>query len=401
MRLQNVLNRRALMICASLGALSACASRPARVTASAPPPAPPSRVEIVIIHGHEKTEWLDAATRQFHASHPDIAVKLIAKSSLASAEAILEGTEQPTLFSPADSTALDLLAEDWADLHRSALFAPPGPDAPRPLLLTPLVFVGWQDRIDALLKPDGVISWQSLHRALAAGNPKDDRERRLQGVPGLRLGHSEPDRSNSGFQTLLSLTLDYFGRDGFRRDDLLRPKYQEFVENIERGVVRGGQPYGGTLMADMVRFGPAKYDVAVVYESLAITNLAMGESRWGKLKVSYPATTIWSDNPIALLQGAWVTEPQKAAARLFIDHLRSQPMQELAMRFGFRPAEPSVPLRSDDPNNPFVRLASKGIRQDVPPSVDRPDTRTVRALLGTWAHVAPHGDVQGSSVAQR
>jgi hypothetical protein len=215
-----------------------------------------------------------------------------------------------------------------------------------------------------------------------------------EGAPGLHIGHSDPERSNSGLQTLLSITMEYFGKEGFRRDDLLRPKYQEFLETIEKGVVRSGQPYGGTLMADMVRFGPAKYDVAVVYESNAILNLGMGEARWGKLHVSYPSTTIWSDNPVVLLQGEWVTEAQKKAGRLFIEHLRGRPMQELAFAYGFRPAEPSVALRTDDPKSPFVRLASKGIRLDVPPASARPDLATVRALLGTWTHVMKSPEAQ-------
>jgi hypothetical protein len=352
-------------------------------TAHRPPvssPTPAQLVEITLVHGHEKSEWLQAATKQFRIAHPDIAVKLVAKSSLASADAILDGSSRPTLFSPADSTALDLLAEDWADLKRSELFASTGADAPQPLLLTPLVFVGWQDRVDSLLKPDTMVNWQALHRALTGTS-------KLEGAPGLHIGHSDPERSNSGLQTLLSITMEYFGKDGFRRDDLLRPKYHEFLETIEKGVVRSGQPYGGTLMADMVRFGPSKYDVAVVYESLAILNLGMGEARWGKLHVYYPSTTIWSDNPVVLLQGDWVTDAQKKAGRLFIEHLRSRPMQELAFSYGFRPAEPSVSFRADDPSSPFVRLASKGIRLDVPAATARPDLVTVRALLGTWSHI--------------
>jgi hypothetical protein len=397
-------------------ATSCTAHRP---PASSPPPAPVESVEITLVHGHEKSEWLQAATKQFRIAHPDIAVKLVAKSSLASADAILDGSSRPTLFSPADSTALDLLAEDWVDLKRSELFAPTGADAPQPLLLTPLVFVGWQDRVDSLLKPDTSISWQALHRALAAQSSRDDvskspadpaggrktgidRDRaKLEGAPGLHIGHSDPERSNSGLQTLLSITMEYFGKEGFRRDDLLRPKYHEFLETIEKGVVRSGQPYGGTLMADMVRFGPSKYDVAVVYESLAILNLGMGEARWGKLHVYYPSTTIWSDNPVVLLQGDWVSDAQKKAGRLFIEHLRSKPMQQLAFAYGFRPAEPSVAFRTDDASSPFVRLSSKGIRLDVPPASARPDLATVRALLGTWTHVMRGSTDAPAKVADR
>jgi hypothetical protein len=63
------------------------------------------------------------------------------------------------------------------------------------------------------------------------------------------------------------------------------------------------------------RFGPSKFDIAWVYENLAIEHLENAQGRWGNLKVYYPSTTIWSDHPVALLQTSWVTDPQKKAAR--------------------------------------------------------------------------------------
>jgi len=85
----------------------------------------------------------------------------------------------------------------------------------------------------------------------------------------------------------------------------------------------------------MIRFGPSKYDIAVVYEALAISQLANAQGRWGNLNIYYPATTIWSDHPIAVLQADWVTPAQKAAARQWIDFLRSRPTQEKALAYGF------------------------------------------------------------------
>jgi ABC-type sulfate transport system substrate-binding protein len=137
----------------------------------------------------------------------------------------------------------------------------------------------------------------------------------------------------------------------------------------------------------MVRFGPSKYDIAVVYENLAISQIANAQGRWGNLKVYYPALTLWSDHPAAVLQGDWVTPAQKGAALKWLAYLRSRPVQERALAFGFRPADPSVPLKTQDPANPFTRLAEHGIQVDVPPVAEVPEGPVVRNLLTMWSRV--------------
>src|SRR5262249_34251836 len=97
-----------------------------------------------------------------------------------------------------------------------------------------------------------------------------------------------------------------------------------------------------------------------------------------------PATTIWSDNPALVLQGPWVTEPQKSAARAFVGYLSSRPVQELAITFGFRPADPNVPIKTSDPPNPFPRLADRGIKLDTPPLAAPPSGEVVRTLRQMW-----------------
>jgi ABC-type Fe3+ transport system substrate-binding protein len=137
-------------------------------------------------------------------------------------------------------------------------------------------------------------------------------------------------------------------------------------------------------MTDMVRFGPSKYDIAVVYESLAISELGNAEGRWGKLKVYYPATTIWSDHPIVMLSG---NDAQKQAARKYIAFLRSKPSQQRALDYGFRPADTSVPVVSAAANNPFTKLASDGITVDVPPAAQPADGPIVQNLRIMWTRV--------------
>ncbi|HTE55268.1 MAG TPA: substrate-binding domain-containing protein, partial [Kofleriaceae bacterium] len=270
----------------------------------APGPAPDGPVtEIGFLYSTEKKEWLEAAVAEFQAKNPAIKVSLRGMGSIDAAGAILDGKEKPVLWSPADSMVLAMLRDDWETRNGSPLFAAEGgEDEPQSLVLTPLVFVVWQDRAEALLRASGgSITWEAIHKLVTSN----------QGWPAVggkaawgfvKLGHTDPTRSNSGLQTLLLMTYDYYKKTrGLQVSELLDPKYQEWVKQIESGVSKF-ETSTGTFMTDMIRFGPSKYDIAMVYENLAISQLGNAQGRWGNLLVYYPPVTLWSDHPVALLR---------------------------------------------------------------------------------------------------
>ncbi|HSD87777.1 MAG TPA: substrate-binding domain-containing protein [Kofleriaceae bacterium] len=345
-----------------------------------------AETEIQFVYSTEKKDWIETMANEFAKTHPAIKVTLVGKGSLDAAQAILDGSLKPTLWSPADSMVINLLASDWQTKNHENVIATSGEDAPQPLVLTPLVFVAWEDRANALIKASGgSISWKAIHKAVTS--PQGWLAIGGQGRWGfVKLGHTDPTKSNSGLEALYLMSLEYYGKTKLAIEDLLDPKYQEFVKGVEKGVTKF-EPSTGTFMTDMVRFGPSKYDIAVVYENLAISQLADAAGRWGKLKVYYPSTTIWSDHPIALLDASWVTADQKTAARQFIAFLRSKPSQQRALEFGFRPADTSVPVVTNDAQNPFTRLASEGITVDVPPAAETPEGPLVRNLMMMWTRV--------------
>ena len=365
------------------GALVAVATGSAGL-ASPPPSGAP--VEISFLYSSEKKEWIEAVAAPFKAAHPEITLTLLPRGSLAAAQAIVDDKEKPTVFSPADSLVMNLAVADWKTKGRGDLLAPSGDDAAQSLVITPLVFVIWEDRAEALLKAaKGNITWKTLHKAIVSN----------QGWPAVggkaawgfvKLGHTDPTQSNSGLQALYLMTLEYYGRPSVDVPDLLKPDYQTFIKETEKGVSKF-EASTGTFMTEMVRFGPSKYDVAVVYENLAISQLVNAQGRWGNLKVYYPQTTLWSDHPAAIVQGDWVTPAQKQAARVWLAHLRSRPSQERALAFGFRPGDPSVPVKSADAQNPWTKLAPYGIQIDIPPVARAPEGPLVRNLLTMWSRV--------------
>jgi ABC-type molybdate transport system substrate-binding protein len=355
------------------------------VPTGAPAPAgTPAPVVVTMLTGTEKRDFINEMASAFQKEQPQYRLQISAVGSLEAADRILEGKEKPAVFSPADSLILAMLASDWQTKNGSALFDREGEGAPQPLLITPLVFVAWEDRAETLVKAaKGHISWKTLRTALVA--PKG-----WAAIGGdsewgfVKLGHTDPTRSNSGLQAVLSMAVEHHGgHKALTVTDLLEPALQGFVRDIEKGVTKF-ETSTGTFMTDMVRFGPSKYDVAVVYESLAISQIENAQGRWGNLRVYYPTPSFWSDHPIALVDPAHLGAAEKAGALAWIRFLKSRPAQERALSFGFRPADPAVPLKTPDPNNPFQRLASYGLKVTVPPAAPAPEGPVIRNLITMW-----------------
>jgi ABC-type Fe3+ transport system substrate-binding protein len=364
------------------------AARPVPGSASGADPAQPAGapVELTFEYSTEKKDWLEAALAELQRTDPSIKVKLVGKGSLDSVNDILDGKSQPVLWSPADSSLANLLASDWQTKTGKALFPTSGDAAPQPLLLTPLVFAVWEDRAKVLRDAaGGQLTWKAIHKAVMAkgGWPA------VGGKPTwgfVKLGHTDPTRSNSGLQALVLMALEHFGTQTVTVEHVLDPKFQQFVKEIELGVTKL-ESSTGTFMTDMLRFGPSKYDIALVYESLAVSQLENAQRRWDNLHIYYPSVTIWSDHPIVILDAPWVTPAQRAAAEKVVAFLRSKPVQATAVRFGFRPADPAVPVKTADGANPFTKMAQYGLTVELPPAVPAAEGPVVRNLLMMWSRV--------------
>ena len=265
-------------------------------------PTPTQVTHIRFLYSTEKKAWLVEALGRFRHDHPEIAVDTVEKGSLDMVQALLDQGERPTLLSPADDVALNLLTSDWKQKTGADLIATDGADKPQPLVLTPLVLVAWDDRATALAGKDKALTFRHLHDAIE--NPK--------GWPGaggkadwgfVKLGHTNPTRSNSGLQALILMAYEFQKkRSGLEVKDVLDEKFQAFMKGIEKGVPKFGDSTG-TFMEEMVLYGPSKYDVVVTYENLAIQHIPNAIGRWGNLRVFYPPQTMWSSHPIAVLKG--------------------------------------------------------------------------------------------------
>ncbi len=333
----------------------------------APPPAVEA-TEITVLYSSEKKDWMEAATASFEKKHPEIIVKLEKSGSLDAGQAILAGKEKPVLWSPADSMVLDLFASDWKTKFGTEMMRTKGEDAPQPLLLTPIVWIAWEDRAQAL----GPLTWHKLHDAIA----KDH----------LKLGHTDPSLSSTGLLALFSMATEFFtDRAQIDAAMVADPAFDTWLGQIEAGVAKKDEASTGVFAKNMLELGPSQVEVGIVYESIAIGMFDKAKPRWGKaLRIEYPAVTFWSDHPIAMLAGDWVKPAQATAAHTFVAFLRSRDVQQSALHFGFRAADVDVPLMTDDPENPFKKYAASGVRLDIPAARGTPPSPVIHAMLEQW-----------------
>jgi ABC-type Fe3+ transport system substrate-binding protein len=362
----------------------------ARTNASAPlrdallPP--PEPIVVSVLYSTEKEAWLKDVIAAYQSSRPllnghPIQIALQQMGSREMYLAVLDGTAQPTLISPASSLQTSIL-EDLSTrkfgnpLVRAA--------ACRSVVQTPLVLAAWKERADVLwgnTPPADV--WKKLHDALI--NPKGWEAYNHPEWGYIKFGHTDPLKSNSGFMTILLMAYDYFGTtSGLTSQQILSDAgFRQWFTEIESTISKFGDSTG-TYMKDMVAYGPSVYDLTAVYESTAIEQAANALGRYGELRVYYPPATIMSDHPFCVLQAEWVKPDQAQAAQQFVDYLLSQPAQEKALiKYGFRPTDQAITL--DQPAGPFQRFAANGLTINLPPQIDLPPGDALNTLLDFWS----------------
>ena len=347
---------------------------------------PPEPIVVSVLYSTEKDAWLKDVIAAYQSGHPTLNGHpiQIALTQMGSREiylAVLDGTEQPTLISPASSLQTSIL-EDLS----TRKFGNPIVRAAdcRSVVQTPLVLVAWKERADVLwgnTPPADV--WKKLHDALI--DPKGWEAYNHPEWGYIKFGHTDPLKSNSGFMTILLMAYDYFGTtSGLTSQQILADAgFRQWFAEIEGTISKFGDSTG-TYMKDMVAYGPSVYDLTAVYESSAIEQAANARGRYGELHVYYPPATIMSDHPFCVLQADWVKPDQAQAAQQFVDYLLSQPAQEKALlKYGFRPSDPSIAL--DQPASPFQQFAANGLTTNLPPQIDLPSGDALNTLLDFWS----------------
>ena len=178
-------------------------------------------------------------------------------------------------------------------------------------------------------------------------------------------------------------------------EDLAKPSTDEFARQIESAVVH----YGDTTLtflnnwyrADQ-RGNPYQYVSAVAVEEKSVIDYNSGnpdgvlqegeEPREPNvpLVAIYPEEgTLYSDNPLYVLDAEWVDDDEAAGAEQFIDFVAAAARtRSRSSRYGFRPGNPDVSIGSpiDDSN---------GVDPDQPQTLlEVPEPEVLTQLLDDW-----------------
>jgi ABC-type Fe3+ transport system substrate-binding protein len=250
-----------------------------------------------------------------------------------------------------------------------------------------MVFVVWESRARALAGDATTLSWTRLQTV--ARSPRGWTEvggERAWG--GLKFGHTDPTRSHAGLNALVLMAYGWRGTSrSLTPADVTGAGFEGFVRTLEAADPAGDRGTGssGEFAQTIALQGPGRYDAAMVYESQAIASFDVARGRWGEsLRVYYPRVNVWADHPRCLLDGAHLTPAQRDAARRLADHLLGATAQAAAVRRGFRPADPAVPVATGDADNPFVKYRDQGVRVAIGRVAPAPSLDAVDAVLAAW-----------------
>ena len=366
----------------------------------------------------EKIDLLTVLAKDFNASDQARTddgcafVRVQSKSSGGAAQLLasewdeeIEGP-RPVIWSPAASTWGAVLNQRLEDRGAPAMTG----DF-ESFQLTPLVIAMPRPMAEALGWPDEPLGFADI---LALS--QDPAGWSAFGHPewgAFRLGKTNPNFSTSGLSALIGQAYAATGKtSGLSLEDLAQPATGEFARQIESAVVH----YGDTTLtflnnwyrADQ-RGNPYGYVSAVAVEEKSVIDYNAGnpdgvlqegeEPRPPRvpLVAIYPEEgTVYSDNPLYVLDADWVDEAEAAGAQRFVDFVSEPANQEKVLRFNFRPGNPDVAI-----GDPIV--TANGVDPAQPQTLlEVPEPRVLTGLLDAWqdqrkpARVLLLMDVSGS-----
>jgi Ca-activated chloride channel family protein len=298
-----------------------------------------------------------------------------------------QNVARPTIFAPSVShwlaLANELAGRELFDLGETQATA-----------LAPVVMAIWESRLQAIRDKVGYddIGWEELLNVLESPNGWCDYD-----VPNCRrtvyYGHTDPYISSTALSTLIAEYYAAARKNGFTGrtltlDQVRDPDVQAGVRRIEQLI----RHYSSrtTEFKFYIAQGLDYVDfVALEENDLIFINQGKTDIKPPeKLVALYPKEgTFWHEHPFGIVKANWVTPEQQEAARVFTQYVLTKPVQERIMSFGFRPANPDVPLAYPfEPEN--------GVTRQGPGTVlDVPDSKVIVAIQQNWSLVKKQADI--------
>ncbi|MBI2703833.1 MAG: substrate-binding domain-containing protein [Actinobacteria bacterium] len=356
-------------------------------------------IRVPIAVSSEKIDLLTEMAKGFNATQTKVGDKRVAidpkaKASGAGAQQLIEGWQastddpQPVIWTPAASSWGQIVDQRLAE-KGSAPMAGQG----TPFMNTPLTIAMPKPMAEALGYPGKAIGWADLFTL--ANDPQGWASFGRPEWGPFRLGKTNPNFSTSGLSALIAQNYAALGTTkDMNTEELNRPDVETFDRAVESAVVH----YGDTTLtflnnwyrADQ-RGNPYAYASAIAVEEKSVIDYNTGnpdgqldpgeEPRKPRIPLVaiYPKEgTIFSDNPLYVLNASWVTPQQREAATKFVEFVQQPDNQTKVLQFNFRPGNPQVQIGA-----PII--TANGVDPDQPQTLlQLPSPPVMVELLKRW-----------------
>ena len=326
---------------------------------------PEGTVLITLASSNTKRNWLDQVTADFNggnhttAGGQTIIVEVSHVTSGGSKNAILDGTSQPTAWSPGDQSWVEQANDAWRQRNNKPIAS----EDCAPTIYAPLGFAMWRPMAETLGWPDAPIGWDTIVELAADPDGWASYGRPEWGQ--FRFGHTHPAYANSGLLSMTGFVYGIAGNDAaLTAADIYAPEVEEAMRALEQNTSKYGRQ-APALLDLMAREGPSYLHAAAVPEADTVRmNVERGDELTFPLAFIFPSGgTIWADHPYCILDNAdWVTAEQAEAAAIFRDFLLAKEQQASAIDNYLRPLDSSIalhaPLDLDNGTDPRVNTTT-------------------------------------------
>lgn len=341
--------------------------------------APAGSIAVDIASSNTKEDWMDAVVEKFNAEEHKTAdgklifVRVSHVTSGGSQTAILNGKSTPTVWSPGDQSWVDTANQTWRDRTGQPLVS----EACAPTVYAPIGFAMWRPMAEALGWPDKAISWDDIAKLSA-----DPDGWTTLGHPewgAFKFGHTHPDFSNVGLLMMTALAYSIEGQTSGLTPEAV---YSQNVLDAFTSVEQNTYHYGiqsRPLMQLLAQRGPTYLHAVTSSEAETLkTNAEFKDQLRFQLVFIFPSKgTFWSEQPYCILDGEWVSDEQRGAAKTFLDYILDAEQQALAIDNYVRPVDTSLPLHAplalDNGTDPRVT-------RDSVPALESPSADVANAV---------------------
>jgi hypothetical protein len=289
--------------------------------------------------------------------------------------------EFPTAWIPDSRYLVELANASYKERLGRDVFLTDGEYRARPIAISLFAWGLYASRAAVLEDKFGEINWQTIHDAAIASGGWPE----LGGEPAwgfFKLVVPNPSKNVGGLAAMISAAGEYYGRTDISVEDVTNPEFQAWLSEL-MGAVTDFSSASAYTAEDFALFGYSVGDGGQLLESDLLQNMQGILTRWeDPLRLYYPEYVTWFDFPFTIWVGPETSALEKNAALEFQRFLLSDGIQQAALTYGLRPANPNIPVDAS-PDSLFTQWQEQGVQAVVPrtTAMRSPDRDVLLALL--------------------